>query len=136
MPVTISVTLRAPHSLVAGTQSDLQFDPDNAPIAARANGKPDCRPNPDINKAATSFAFRPPGCRDTACTSIRALVLSTGDVDPIIDGSVLFTCTVNVTASAANGRYPLALSGVILASPEGDPISGAYGSDGAIFVGD
>jgi hypothetical protein len=137
MRVTISVTLRAPHSLVAGTQNDLQFDPDNAPIAARANGKPDCSPNPDINKAATAFAFfAPPGCRDTACTSIRALVLSTENIDPIIDGSVLFTCTVNVSASATNGRYPLALSGVIFSSPEGNAIPGAYGSDGAIVVGD
>lgn len=136
--VTVSVTLHAPGQLVAGTQNDIGFDSVNAPIAAHPSGKPDCTVNPAINKAATSFAFRfqPHGCSGPGCVTLRALVLSTADVDPIADGAVLYTCKVNVSASAANGLYPFALTGVILASPEGDQIPGAYGTDGGVTVGD
>jgi len=80
--IAFNAVLKADGALIAGTQNDIVFDL-NAPIAAKANGKPDCTVNAAIGKDATAFAFRPP-------TSVRVLVLSTNNLDPIPDGSVLY----------------------------------------------
>ena len=74
--------------------------------------------NPNIDKDATSFAFRPNGCSGETCTGIRALVLATDNVDPIPDGAVLYTCKVTVAADA-DATYPLDVTGVILSDPAG-----------------
>jgi len=134
LSATFTVTLSSGGTSVAGTQNDIAFDPANIPVAAKANGKPNCTVNADIDKGATSFAFRPNGCSGTACTSIRALVLSTDNVDAIPDGSVLYTCTVNI-ASTASGTFPLTISGVILSDPAGNQIAGASGTNGSIAAG-
>ncbi len=131
--VEFNVTLLAGTNQVAGTQNDIGFQP-KARIAAKANGKPDCTVNPSINKGATSFAFRPSGCSGETCTGIRALVLATDNVDPIPDGSVLYTCKVTVAADA-NSAYPLDVTGMILSDTDGNAIAGASGCDGAIIVG-
>jgi hypothetical protein len=132
--VSVTATLHTNGALVAGTQNDISFDL-QAPIAANANGKPDCAVNFDINKGATFFAFRPNGCSGTTCTTIRALVLSTDNTDQIPDGSVLYTCKVNVAADAS-GFHPLTISNVILGTPEGAKVPDAIGIDGAIILGD
>ena len=132
--VSFAVMLHTGSAQVAGAQNDIAFDGINIRIAAKANGHPDCTVNADINKGATSFAFRPNGCTGTACTSIRALVLATDNVDPIADGSVLYTCTANVAAGAADGQYPLSISGVILEDPSGNQIPGSTGISGMIVV--
>ncbi len=157
--VDVDVSLRAGSASIAGTQNDITFDAANAPIAPKSSGKcsvtktktcsadgdcpagefcakaPDCAVNPDIDKGATSFAFRPSNCNGAACTSVRALVLSTANVDPIPDDSVLFTCKVNVAANAPDGTYPLTVSGVILSDPDGQQVSGATGCNGAVVLG-
>lgn len=154
---TISLTLLAGTAMVAGTQNDFTFDPTNIPVPRHCtksanvqitcsadadcpagdtcSTKPACYVNPDIDKGATSFAYRgAPGCTGPACGGIRALVLSTGNVDPIPTGSVLYTCKVNVAASAS-GSFPLALSGIILSDPDGQPVTGATGCNGAVTTG-
>jgi hypothetical protein len=130
--VTVTATLHTAVA-IAGTQNDIGFFV-GAVIAAGPNGRPDCAANPAINKPATSFAFRPNGCtpgRD--CTSIRALVLSTDNVDPIEDAAVLYSCTVSIGDATPPGSYPLALSGAIASDPNGSqvPFSSA---DGAVIV--
>src|SRR5207249_8818719 len=61
--VTVDVTLTmSDGEEVAGAQADIAFDPAVAPVAARANGRPDCDDNPAIRKGATLFAFRPHKC--------------------------------------------------------------------------
>jgi len=132
--ITFTAELLAGTNMVAGTQNDITFDPTNIPIAAKANGKPDCTVNDAIDKGATSFAFRPNGCTGTACTSIRALVLSTDNVAPIPDMSVLYTCKVNV-AQSANTKYTLGVTGVIFSDPNGNQIPGAAGCNGAVVAG-
>jgi len=132
--VTFAVTLHTGGAAVAGVQNDLEFDSLNTPIAAATTGRPDCAVNPSINKGATSFAFRPSGCSSDACTGIRALVLAVDNVDPIPDGAVLYTCTVNIAASATAGDYPLEISYVIMSDPEGNAVPDVTGTDGAIFV--
>ena len=131
--VTVTVTLSTGGAEVAGTQNDIGFQP-QARVAAKANGKPDCAVNGDIDKGATSFAFRPSGCSGEACTGIRALVLSTDNVAAIPNGSVLYTCKVNIAADAAGGDYTLAATGVILSDPVGNAIAGASGQNGTVTV--
>lgn len=133
--VTFTVTLASEGASVAGTQNDIAFDAANTPVAAKAtNSKPDCSVNPDIDKGATSFAFRPNGCTGAACTSIRALVLSTDNVAAIADGSVLYTCKVNIAASAS-GSFPLTITGIILSDPAGQQIAGPTGTNGSVSTG-
>jgi hypothetical protein len=131
--VTVTVTLSTGGQNVAGTQNDIGFQPE-ARIAAKATGKPDCAVNGDIGKGATSFAFRPSGCSGETCTGLRALVLATDNVDPIPDGSVLYTCKVNIAAGAAGGDYALAVTGVIMSDPDGNAIAGATGQNGTVTV--
>jgi hypothetical protein len=131
--IDFTVMLHTLGFQIAGTQNDLMFDSTHTPIAARANGRPNCTVNADIDKSATSFAFRPTGCSGAACNSIRVLVLATDNTDPIPDGSVLYTCVVNV-APDASGRYSLAITGVIASTPDGTGVPGATGVDGAIVV--
>lgn len=159
--VTISVTLQTEGAMIAGTQNDLAFDATNIPVprhctktanvmvtcsvdadcppvngvADTCSTKPACYVNPDIDKGATSFAYRgATGCSGPACGGLRSLVLSTGNVDPIPDGSVLYTCFVKVAATAT-GSFPLTLSGVILSDPDGQPVTPATGCNGAVNAG-
>jgi hypothetical protein len=131
--VTFDVTLTTAGELVAGVQADIAFDSLNTPLAATGTGRPDCMVNPDIDKSATAFAFQPPGCSGSSCTAFRALVLSFSNVDPIPDGSVLYTCNVDISPGAAAGSYPLAVSNVGMSTPDGQAIASA-GTDGEIIV--
>jgi hypothetical protein len=108
-PVVVPVVLTAGDN-VAGMQNDIGF-PADAPIGARANGRPDCTVNPQIGKDGASFGFQPPGCTaGVDCTSIRALILSLDSVDVIPAGSVLYSCVINVAATAPAGALPLICS--------------------------
>jgi hypothetical protein len=131
--VTFAVSLSTAGATVAGVQADIAFDSINTPVAATANGSPDCVVNPSIGKEATAFAFQPFGCIGAACTAFRALVLSFNNVDPIPDGSVLYTCNVDIAAGAASGSYPLTISNVGMSTPQGQAIV-STGTDGEIIV--
>ena len=132
--VTFAVTLSTAGELVAAMQADIAFDSLNTPVAATGSGGPDCMVNPAIGKEATVFAFQPPGCVGAACTAFRALVLSFSNVNPIPDGSVLYTCDVAISPGAAAGAYPLMISNFILATPDGQAVPGVSATDGAITV--
>jgi hypothetical protein len=131
--VTFAVSLSTAGASVAGVQADIAFDSINTPVAATATGTPDCVVNPSIGKEATAFGFQPPGCVGAACTAFRALVLSFSNVDPIPDGSVLYTCNVDIAAGAAPGSYPLTISNVGMSTPDGEAID-STGTDGEIIV--
>lgn len=89
--VALAVRLRAEGSVVVATENDLVFDP-HVPVTA-------CRANPAIGKELTSFGFLPPGCvPGEDCKRLRAIVLG-NDLEPIPDGSVLYTCTVRISAA-------------------------------------
>ncbi|MBI3784179.1 MAG: hypothetical protein HY270_12350 [Deltaproteobacteria bacterium] len=132
--VLLEVRLKSTHDPVAGTQNDLEFGGSPLRIAANANGKPDCTVNPAINKAGTSFSFRPSGCATQDCTSVRALVIALDNSDPIPDGSVLYTCAVHIDDAAAQGTFFLTLSGVIASTPAGSRISDAVGESVLVVV--
>jgi hypothetical protein len=126
---TITVRLVSGSAQVAGTQNDIEFG-GNVIIKRRVNGRPDCTVNAAIDKSATSFAFRPPSCTEATCNAVRALVLSTENTDPIVNGSVLYTC--NVTVAASGGE--LVVSGVIMSNPTGQRVDGATGRNGLVCV--
>lgn len=128
------MTLHTMGQLVGATQNDIAFD-SHIPIGAQVIGSPDCTVNAQINKEATTFTFQPLGCSPGAtCESMRAIVISALNVGPIADGSLLYTCVVNIDDNAELGRdYPLACS----APTAGDPASNSLAAsctDGRISV--
>ena len=91
---TITVGLVTAGAQIAGTQSDITFPAEGA-IARRADGKADCTVNPAINKDATGFVLFPySGCTGSQC--LRVLVIASDNTDQIPDGSVLFTCNIDI----------------------------------------
>ncbi len=106
--VSFDVSLGTAGLDVFGTDNDIALQPE-APIAATTTGTPDCTVNPDIQKAGTFFVFQPAGCTvGTNCQSIRAFVTTQpgNPVNPIPDGSRLFTCNVDI-ATTASGTVPI-----------------------------
>ncbi len=136
-PVTIPVTLST-NQVIAGTQNDITLDPTFGSFAPSATNPaaPDCTLNPNIGKSGTgaspSFDFQPAGCSGAGCTGIRALVFSITNSTAIPDGSVLYTCTVNIAASAT-GCSTLDAINVKLSDPNGDNIDGT-GVNGQLCV--
>ena len=131
---TITATLQSGGAKIAGTQNDITFDPRVVAIARKANGKPDCRANAALGKEGTAFNFLPQHCAPGACDNVRVLVLSLSNVESIPDGSVLYTCTVEVGINATPGAKPLRLSRVGFSDPGGKVINGVA-VDGTVTVG-
>lgn len=131
--VQFSVTLDTKGLDVSAVQNDITFDRQTA-IAVRANGTPDCVVNPAIDKNATGFAFQPPSCTLSGdCARLRAIVIAFDNADPLPDGAVLYTCSVDVAASAPPRAYPLGNADPLVTSPAGVRIS-TVGTDGQIVV--
>jgi MYXO-CTERM domain-containing protein len=133
--VDISATLSSQGSEVAGTQNDITFGTDSGvAVAAKANNKPDCAVNPDIDKGGTSFAFQPSGCTPgSTCTGIRSLVLALDNVSAIPDGSVLYTCKVAIASSASAGEKTLSNTNAGASDPDGGALT-TTGTDGRVIV--
>jgi hypothetical protein len=124
--VAVDATLHTMGNVVAGVQNDIAFDPYYTPIIG-------CDANPAIGKGVFT-AFHPIGCTPGVdCTSIRLLVLSLSDVNPIPDGSVLYTCRVAINKTAPDGTYPLTMSNLDGSTSDGVAIP-TDGIDGAVIV--
>ncbi len=123
--VQISVTLHSSGVQVVVTESTLTFDNTNVTLNLTASGNPDCAVNPalEIDNAATGFTLQPAQCTGSACTGVKALVQTLNDTDVIPDGSVLYTCNVNVAATAS-GTSIVTISDV-----------GVDDSSGNVYVG-
>jgi hypothetical protein len=129
----LTVNLASEGALVAGVQADIEFPAEVEVLRNRAN-RPDCRVNPDINKGATSFGFVP--CTTLPdCQRVRALVLALDNVDPIADGSTLYSCRVHLRETARSGDYPLPVVKVGAADPAGNELP-ARGEAGVVTTGD
>src|SRR5262249_60217376 len=70
----------------------------------------------------------------SSCTAIRSLVLALDNVDPIPDGSVMFSCNVAIAPSAPDGVYPLVGFNAGSSDPQGRAISTDV-TNGAVTVG-
>lgn len=133
--MSISVQLRTQGETVVAAQNDLAFDRRNAPVAPLANGMPDCTGDPATGKDIALFGFQPIACgTNVPCTAVRAVILSLDNIEPIPNGSTLYTCRVAIAESAAPGTYPLTVSGVVLVDPKANELPGSQGVNGSILV--
>lgn len=124
--VEFSVTLHTAGQDIAGVEQEIHLV-GLTPVLG-------CQVNPAINKNASAFALRPSGCSPgVTCTSLKALILSFTNVDPIPDGSVLFTCEVSISGAAPGGVYPLDSRLEGAADPDGNEVL-LDGVDGSISV--
>jgi hypothetical protein len=111
---------------VVGVQNDIAFDPAVLSVGL-------CSPGPAINKQI-GFNLIPSDCADTGtCTTLRVLVFSPINLDPIPDGTLLYFCDVLVQADAPLGRSPLHIERVVAADARGRRLP-ASGIDGDILV--
>lgn len=145
--VAVAVKLNGEAAdLVAGTQNDIRFDPSLvsvAPVAAN-NNKPDCKVNSAINKkvdGSETFGFGflkgSAACNPTSetCDAVRAIVVSTDNVDAIATGATLFTCNFKISASATVGQHiPLTVENAIGSDPAGQRLAGFAAQGGEITV--
>lgn len=147
--IDVSVTLQPETGeSVAGTQNDFFFDTNVFTVAATGEGKPDCSVNPEINKRIDGsltfgFGFLKKGsgesegvaCNATTetCNGVRAIVLSTDNVDPI-SLPLLYTCKVTIKPGTAVGEYPLANEKVILSDPAGQRLGSVVVQGGTVTV--
>jgi hypothetical protein len=129
--VTVNTTLGTSQP-VEGTQNDISFDNSKTPIAAKADGRPDCSVNASINKNG-SFAFRPNGCLPGECSAVRAAVWTKDGFAPIPNGSTLYSCKVQIAADAPAGTYPLVNSNVGASNASGTALA-ATGTNGQVQV--
>jgi hypothetical protein len=99
---TIDIVLDTGGEEVAGTENELAWDNTALDVF-------ECEVNEAIDKSLQD-TYRPSGCEGTAfaCNEFKGIVINFGDLSPIADGSVLYTCKVSVSASAAPGEYEVA----------------------------
>ena len=109
---------------VASLEFELAF-----PLNVQLSG---CEVNPTIDKNATAFGYRPDGCLPgSSCSSVRAIVFSFSNLDPIPSGSTLITCQVDVGLSS--GDFPLQCSAAGASDPAGGGIE-TQCTDGRVDV--
>jgi len=145
--VTVELTPSGGES-VAGTQNDFFYDAAIFSIAPNNEGKPDCIVNDAINKkidGSLTFGFgflkkagsSVAACDASAdtCNGVRAIVLSTDNVDAITL-PLLYTCKVKAAAGAALGPYTLSNENVILSDPQGQRVAGPIAGGGTITLGE
>jgi ELWxxDGT repeat protein len=136
--VEIGVTLRTGGLEVAAVQIDLQVG-GALRLVDDENGPAFCRVNPDIDKGGSAFAQLFTG------GSVRAIILSLENTNPIPDSSLLFTCTYQISPFATPGTVPIACANFLGSTPDGVAIAppdtwGDYSvgellcSDGAVAV--
>ena len=113
--IAITSSLHTAGQDIAGVEQEIHVD-GFTPFVS-------CAVNPAIDRTASAFALRPNGCMPgVSCTSIKALILSFSNLSPIPDGSVLFTCQVQISGAAPGGSYPLDSQLEGAASPFGDDV--------------
>jgi len=132
--VEFDVTLATGTFAVSGVNTEITFDALAVPIGRREGGTPACNLNPALVNAASAFVFRPTGCSEDECTRVFAAVFPTFPISAIPDGSVLFTCRVDVAADAALGSYALEIGPLVISDVIGNAVPGAIAVDGAIEV--
>lgn len=124
-PVDVCIWMSGGNNDVAGVQMDLTWDP-SCMVPAAGGNRPRCRSNPDTGKTVQSA---PRGA-----STVRAIMLSFSDVDPIPDGE-LFCCQFQVTNSPPTGQCTVGFSNLIASTPTGTRTDARGGTGGAVMVG-
>lgn len=100
--VWFDVTFDPQGDSIGAVQNDITFNSTNAPITT-------CTKNTELASKDLSLSFLPSGCAGSACTTVRAIVLSLSNTDAILTPMVLYRCRVDIPANATPGNYPLAI---------------------------
>lgn len=124
-PVDVCVWMTGGNNEVAGVQMDLSWDPACMEPATGGN-RPRCRSNPDTGKTVQSA---PRGA-----STVRAIMLSFSDVDPIPDGE-LFCCQFRVTNNPPGGQCAVGFSNLIASTPTGQRTDARSGRGGGVNIG-
>lgn len=131
--IPVAVRLTTAGREIVGVELEMRM---SAPLrlAVDGTGSPMCRTSTDDGKFIVAVAF-PRGCGEgLACTGLKALVLPPfGDLTPISDGAVLFTCDVQTASDAPAGIHRVRLLHVGASDGEGNELS-MLGFGGAIEV--
>jgi hypothetical protein len=139
-PIPISAQANCSITTTQSCVTDADCPPLQPPLSGNEpcvnSNAPDCQVNPDIMKGGF-FAFEPSACTGDGCTGIRALIFALDNTMVAIpDGSVLYTCKVDVAQGTADGNYPLTVpdGSVSIANTDFQMIPGATGFPGAVTV--
>lgn len=132
--ITVKLNTSGNAVEVAGTSNGIVYDVPLEIPELEGTGLPECWVNPAINKTASTFVYDSSQlCSSFPC--VGSLVLSTGNVTLIPDGSVLYTCKVYVFEDAEPGTYPLGMSTEGLGSTNAcGNANVTTGVDGAIVI--
>jgi hypothetical protein len=112
--VTFNVTLNDMGERVAATKNFIGVDPDIPLIS--------CERNSAINKPLTT-RFEPTGCEDddgVDCLTVQALVLALSNLNRIPNGSVLYSCVVQIRDDAEEGSHRLLCTRGESSDPDGN----------------
>jgi hypothetical protein len=130
------VVLHQDGSSVRSAQAFVAYDSPHTPVAAKADGTPDCFvPGEVANAKKVAFVFWPSGCTGSECRQVRAFIYQESATPaPIpVDNAILFNCKVQVAAGAPNGSYPLVFTDARTGDVPGDEFPTAS-IGGAIVV--
>ncbi len=142
---TVEIEVRlVSNTSVAATENDIFFGPGvfvpEVPIGSRTcrrNGSPcvtdadcngeckieDCEVNPALAREESIFVFVPGGCTPGVdCTGLSTLVAMFGNITPIPNGAVLYTCRVQIAEAAQVGNFTLRCSGPGAVDPNGNSV--------------
>src|SRR5579862_3457969 len=97
--VEVQVSLTGGTSLVAGVQADLTWDAGCLSAVPGDNGGGSCSVGPGIQKQLSS--------KIRSTSTMRTLLLSMSDVEPIKQDGVLFTCGFDINASTTATQCPI-----------------------------
>ena len=123
----VCVWMSGGNDQVAGLQMDISWDA-KCMVPASGGSRPKCRSNPDTGKTVQSAT--------RGATTLRAIMISFSDVDPIPDGE-LFCCEFRVVDQPAGNACSLAVSNVIASTPTGQKTDARFdrGRGAAVNVG-
>lgn len=111
--VQVAVTLSTMNMQVAGTSNDLAFDP-ATPVVS-------CIVNPAFAGLSGAVLLPETCTAGVDCQGARVLIIQFPPV-PIANGATLYICTVQISAGAAVGNYPLTCSVPSASDPNGNEL--------------
>jgi len=110
-PVEVQVSLSGGNNLVAGVQADIAWEANCLSATPGDNGGGSCAVGPAVGKQLST--------KIRNASTMRALVLSMSDVEPIKQDGVLFTCVFDISAGTTATQCPITLVNVILSDSKG-----------------
>jgi len=110
-PVEVQVSMAGGNRMVAGVQVDLVWDASCLSAIAGDDGGASCAVGPAVGKQLST--------KIRNASTMRALLLSLSDVDPIEQDGVLFTCVFDIRPGTTATQCRVTLQNLILSDSKG-----------------